>query len=105
MGQCYSAKHQNAVLGPRASSGAMRCSMVKRYTVCPDFLRPLSDQLDAGQYVLASDYEAQLNVAVKCCMESADRLERIWKIEAALRKYGQHQYPCPAQQWQGHEVC
>lgn len=31
---------------------------VKRYTVCPDFLRPMSDQLEAGQYVLASDYAA-----------------------------------------------
>ena len=26
------------------------------YTVCPDFLRPNSDQLDAGQYVLYSEW-------------------------------------------------
>lgn len=26
------------------------------YTVCPDFLRPMSDQLEAGQYVLYSEY-------------------------------------------------
>ncbi len=28
---------------------------MKIFTVCPDFLRPLSDQLESGQYVLRSE--------------------------------------------------
>ncbi len=30
--------------------------MLEIYTVSPDFLRPMSDQLEAGQYVLYSEY-------------------------------------------------
>jgi hypothetical protein len=30
------------------------------FTVCPDFLRPMSDQLEAGQYVLLSDAQEEI---------------------------------------------
>ena len=73
--------------------------MVKRYKM------RFGPMCEAPDYVLESDYAAlqaelasaqerslalearcreQEAVAAKCCAESADRLERIWKLEAAL---------------------